>query len=332
MHRPSRLRINLMPPSVFDARRDYSISSIENFRRTLVESVPELARWPNLCIYTTGSFGRYEAGEYSDLDLFFVVDGKQKDIPRLSKILIDADLIRLCQGLGYPEFSGDGEYLKIHALDDLSKKIGDQNEDAENIFTARMLLFLESVPLHNDEVYNKAIKACITEYCRDHHDHARNFRPIFLVNDISRFWKTLCLNYESARTGLEPEDKPKHRVKNLKLKFSRMMTCYSMVACLCDPGEGDSPEKLERLVGMKPYERLEHITKKHELHDLFGQLVSEYEWFLDITNAKKSIVRQDVTDQKDEVFRRASLFGDLIYRLLLSISEKTNTDLRFLVV
>lgn len=321
-----------MSTSLFDVRNEFSQRRITEFRKALTEAVPELSKCPNLCIYATGSFGRWEAGGHSDLDLFFVLDGKREEIPHLTKTLIDADLIRLCARLKYPEFSGDGEYLKIHTLNDLSEKIGDQDEDAKNIFTARMLLFLESVPLHNDAVYDRAIAECIRQYYRDHVDHAANFKPIFLVNDISRFWKTLCLNYENARTSLTPEDKPKHRLKNLKLKFSRMMTCYSMLACLCDPGEGDSPEKLGQLVRMTPYLRLVHITTKHGLTDLFGSLVNEYEWFLTITDGEKSSVRATVTEQKDDVFRRASHFGDLIYRLLLGVADKTKTDLRFLVV
>lgn len=321
-----------MSTSVFDARGEYSQRRIAEFRGDLAAAVPELSKCPSLCIYATGSFGRREAGAHSDLDLFFVVDGKREDIPNLTKTLIDADLIRLCARLGYPEFSGDGEYLNIHTLSDLSQKIGHQDEDAENLFTARMLLFLESVPLHNDGVFNATIAECIRQYCRDHIDHATNFKPIFLVNDISRFWKTLCLNYESARTGIKPEDKPKHRVRNLKLKFSRMMTCYSMLACLCDPVEGDSPEKLGSLVAMTPFQRLTHITSKHGLTDLFGSLVSEYEWFMTIIDGEKLSVRTTVTEQKGDVFRRASLFGDLVYKLLLGVADKTRTDLRFLVV
>ena len=121
-------------------------------------------------------------------------------------------------------------------------------------------------------------------------------------------------------------------MKNLKLKFSRMMTCFSMLACLCDPHEGDSPEKLGKLVEMTPYKRLAHITNKHGLTELFGSLVSEYEWFLTITDGEKLSVRAAVTDQKDAVFRRASQFGDMVYRLLLTVADKTRTDLRYLVV
>jgi hypothetical protein len=252
--------------SVLEARAASSNERLERLRQEIKKYGPELKGCPDLCIYATGSFGRREAGRYSDLDLFFVLDDKgdsKASIGKLTKTLIDADLIRVCRALGYEDPSKDGEYLTIHTITNLAKKIGDQHEDSENLFTARMLLFLESAPLYNDEVYKKAINACRDEYFRDHGDHAENFKPLFLVNDIARFWKTLCLNYEAARTHATDEDKPKHRLKNLKLKHSRMMTCYSMLACLCDRQEGDAPAKLSRLVDMTPVARLKHITEKH---------------------------------------------------------------------
>jgi hypothetical protein len=147
-----------------------------------------------------------------------------------------------------------------------------------------------------------------------------------------RFWKTLCLNYESARTGATAEDKPKHQLKNFKLKFSRMTTCFSMLACLCDSVESDTPEKLAKLVKMTPSQRLSHITAKYNLTDLFGSLVSEYEWFLQETDREKPSALAWIADNKTDVFRRASTFGDQIFRLLQQIAEKTGQTLRYLVV
>jgi hypothetical protein len=330
-------------PAVGDLLQNRTAASekrIAELRREIERGVPDLARCPDLCIYTTGSFGRRESGRYSDLDLFFVLDDKgQQDasIPKLTKTVIDADLIRLCGRLGFPEFSNDGVYLKVHTITNLAKKIGDQHEDSENLFTARMLLFLESAPLYNDAVYQKAIDACRDEYFRDHGDHADNFRPLFLVNDIARFWKTLCLNYEAARTNATEEDKPKHRLKNLKLKHSRMMTCYSMLACLCDRLEGDAPEKLSQLVRMTPAQRLQHITTKHEashagLTDLYKALVSEYEWFLQETDREKSEALRWAAAEKELIKRRSPKFGDLMFELLKAVADATGGDLRYLVV
>jgi Nucleotidyltransferase domain len=318
---------------ILQERVTFSETRILEFRHVVSEAVPELALCKNLCIYTTGSFGRREAGKNSDLDLFFVHAGERKEITNHNKTLIDADLIRLCEKrLEYPAFSSDGVYLKIHTINDLSTKIGHQQEDAENVFTARMLLFLESTSLHNDEVYQQAISACVQAYCRDYEDHATNFHPRFLANDIMRFWKTLCLNYESARTGATKEDKPKHWLKNLKLKFSRMMTCFSMLACLCDPQESNTPDKLAQLVQMTPAARLEHITSKHRITELFGSLMSEYEWFLHETDREKPMALAWIADNKDDVFRRSKVFGDQIFHLLECVAEKTETDLRYLVV
>jgi len=311
---------------------------LSTFRKEVSDAVPQLKECPELCIYTTGSFGRREAGRFSDLDLFFVLDDKgdpKAKIPHLTKTLIDADLIRHCKKLEYPPFSKDGVYLKVHTITDLSKKIGNQHEDSENIFTARMLLFLESTPLYNASVYHATIQACVREYCRDHSDHADNFRPLFLVNDIARFWKTLCLNYESARTGASEADKPKHKLKNLKLKYSRMMTCYSMLACLCDREEADNPEKLTRLVEMTPLQRLMHISVKHEtsgLTELYSALATEYEWFLQETDREEADTLRWIVENKGAVSKRSPRFGDFMFQLLTKVAEATRGDLRYLVV
>ena len=51
--------------------------------------------------------------------------------------------------------------------------------------------------------------------------------PAFLANDVLRMWRTFCVNYE-ARTKREPErEMAKRRIKNYKLKHSRLLTCYS---------------------------------------------------------------------------------------------------------
>ena len=321
--------------NIFESRKQYSLNRIDTFKTELAvqPQAISLGECKKICIYTTGSFGRMEGSEFSDLDLFFVVP-KQDDQPKkLDKTLMDADLIRLCEKQKYPPFSGDGAYLKVHTIDDLCRKIGDQTEDAENLFTARMLLFLESKCLHNAEVYERAINQCITEYCRDLKGHEHDFLPLFLMNDISRFWKTLCLNYEYARSTITPETKAKHRVKNLKLKFSRLLTCYSMIACLCDGSATLDCDKLSRLVKMTPLERLEDITTKHSLKEIYAALLEEYEWFLTITTGNKYTVERVVTDNFHDVRRRAGRFGDQIYDLLRKISSLSETNmLRYLVV
>ena len=99
--------------------------------------------------------------------------------------------------------------------------------DAKNYFTARLLLLLESRALYGDSTYDAAITSFIAVYFGDFEAHPSDFRPAFIMNDIDRFWRTLCLNYENKRSHATDEDKLKHCLKDMKLGFSRMLTCQS---------------------------------------------------------------------------------------------------------
>ena len=182
------------------SRRHRSYSRLQHLR-SKISSLASLTDLPHLCIYVTGSFGRLEASVYSDLDLFFIDNGhtNANPISRIDKTLLDADLIRTVRELVFPDFSNDAEYLSIHYLDDIKRSLGGREDDFQNYFTARMLLLLESRPVHNDEIYRHIIEKIIQSYYRDYHDHVSGFLPVFLINDIIRFWRTLCLNYEHRR-------------------------------------------------------------------------------------------------------------------------------------
>ena len=93
-------------------RRDKVESRLRTLREKL-QKVERLAR-DKACVYLTGSFGRGEASAHSDLDLFIVgreAEGKRV-LTNLDEILIKAELIEATREQHFPEFSGDGEYLK----------------------------------------------------------------------------------------------------------------------------------------------------------------------------------------------------------------------------
>ncbi len=135
-----------------------------------------------------------------------------------------ATAIDINRELKYESFSNDGEYLKIHSLDYMLETLGAPQDDSENLFTTRMLLLLESRCVFNEPVYDNAISTILDHYFRDNRGKA-SFRPLFVLNDILRYWRTLCLNYELTR---DDPDKP-WRKKNINLKFSRMLTIFGTV-------------------------------------------------------------------------------------------------------
>jgi hypothetical protein len=178
---------NLSRNQILVDREAFSRAQLDSLGNELA-NLPDLRDQPDLCIYVTGSYGRLEASEHSDLDLFFVHTGKPGSMSHIEEILMKGALIKLGRTMGFPEFSGDGEYLQVHYLEPIRKSIGSRRDDFENYFTARLLLLLESQVVYNKDVYSEIIEKIIDSYLRDYYDHPLDFRPTFLVNDILRFW------------------------------------------------------------------------------------------------------------------------------------------------
>jgi len=250
-----------------------------------------------------------------------------------TKSVIDGELIKIARELDFPEFSNEGEYLVIHSLQDILEQLGGQEDDYKNFFTARMLLLLESRPIHNDGVYNRIIEQIVRAYFRDYHDHVKEFRPIFLVNDILRFWKTLCLNYEKKRNiaAADRGKRNKNHLRNLKLKFSRLLTCFStVIPIMALPSS--SPDEIIALTKMPPLQRLHSVAGSRERTlKIYGDVVQQYAWFLE-TTAKADIVDWigDKSNRKS-AFVKADAFGAAVFSLLESVVTTPETY-RFLII
>jgi len=292
-----------------------------------------------MCVYATGSFGRLEACKYSDLDLFFLQFSNTDKVSRISKTLIDAEVINICRKAKFPEFTADGKYLEMHSLDDILSELGSPEDDYRNYFTARMLLLLESKPLFSVDVYYDTLKKVIDSYYVDYHDHEKNFRPIFLLNDILRFWKTLCLNYEHRRNR-PPKNIPKKReahLKNLKLKFSRMTTCYSMVLLLAHSDHhAISPDEVLGFAKLTPTQRLEYLAQLEpkKLKSSVGEVMETYSWFLEKTGVEEGQAVEWLSDRKrrELAFARARDYHKGIYNILVKIVADSSDFLRFLAI
>lgn len=314
-------------------RLTYSGAKLKHLRNRLGRNA-ELRKNPNLCVYATGSFGRGEASPESDLDIFFIDRGS--DCTRITMALVTADLVMICRQLQLPEFSDGGRYLELHRLSDITQKLGSPDDDHLNYFTARMLLLLESVPVSHRNAYQQVLEAIIESYFRDYHDHDTAFRPMFLANDIIRFWKTLCLNYEHKRNQQvrDVRAKRKAHLKNLKLKFSRLTTCYSMILPLAQDDKSITPERLLSTVQKRPLQRLREVARGIKGGtELVTRLEEEYAWFLESTGRSEDTVLEWIgnRDRRNEAFARARQYGRDMYSLLVRAAEDRDT-LRYLLI
>ena len=219
---------------LLSSRGDFSSGRLDELRRHL-KNEPALKAYSGLTIYAAGSFARGEASKYSDIDLFFLHNDLTVQVsePRLKGIRVLSTVIRqIEEDMEFPAPSNDGQFMNIIKLSEMKKTLGGAEDDYNNHFTARILLLLESAPVYGSSSYAQSISALIDSYFRDYENHASDFRPTFLVNDILRFWKTLCLNYEHRRNQEDEARKIKQKIKNFKLKYSRLLTCFATVALL----------------------------------------------------------------------------------------------------
>jgi predicted nucleotidyltransferase len=324
---------------VLDERRHATNERFDELKAELAAAEKLIAE--KACVYATGSFGRGEASEYSDLDLFIVGRGdkNRRELSKLEEICIEADLIEVTQRLGIPEFSGDGEYLVHYTEQDLIETLGKADDDASNTFTARLLLLLESRPLLGETVYKTVITDVIAPYWKDYTDHKTDFIPAFLANDILRLWRTFCVNYE-ARTSREPaERKAKRKLKNYKLKHSRLLTCYSALLYLLAIFARErtvSPEDAINMTRLSPTGRLEWVIEQPqtgEAHSTIRKLLVHYEEFLAATNhPEKELIASFLNPERSkEHMRSANTLGDLTFEALEILGQRSALH-RLLVV
>jgi predicted nucleotidyltransferase len=312
-----------------DKRREDTRGRLGELRAKLTEA--EKVAKDRACVYVTGSFGRGEASSHSDLDLFIVgrtidplpgQEQRRRTLSRLDEICVKAELIEATRALRIQEFSGDGEYLVHYTVDELVKTLGHPNDDASNTFTARLLLLLESKPLFGEDVYWEAINDVITAYWGDFADHKNDFVPAFLANDILRIWRTFCVNYE-ARTAKEPDTKKaKRKLKNYKLKHSRLLTCYSALAYLLAVFAARNtvtPDDARKMVSLTPTARLEALAGEFGASkEITSKLSAAYDKFLSNTDAGEGdlVTRFLDSTTSRQYFKEANEFGDLVWQLL----------------
>ena len=293
-------------------RRENSEQKLKSVRDAISKRLPQKSMSHN--VFCCGSLARGDFGEGSDLDLFIFSKQGENEQTRLRDIELLSKLISVNKELNFPEFSNDGMFLKVLSFPEMKKSIGHPRDDEKNLFTSRMLMLLESKPLYNDSLYASQLREIVGFYFRDDVDR-RTFKPLFLLNDFLRFWRTLCLNYETVRSD---ETKP-FRKKNINLKFSRMLTVFSTILPIISKHQYSKKDVLN-LCKKNPLERLADGLDDmgdSKLLGRFNKFLDHYEFFLDIK--EKMLEKKDTdvkTAKKDEINEVAIEFSDFLYDCL----------------
>lgn len=306
-----------------------SKDKIKQLKKDLKNEFPEDdAFYKHVCVYTCGSLGRLEMTNKSDLDLFFIImNGKSKkrhDNPsNLEKYRFFSKMHIVNKNQNFEDPSGQGKYWEFIHQNNLLD-IGSRHEDFNNGFTARMLLILESKPIYNNRAYNTLIKKVVKRYFVDFEENKNNFYPLYLMNDILRYWYTLTLNYEYGR---DPGDSDQEKNwKRLKLKYARLITCFSMLACLYK--KDIKPKDVERFIGMTPLERLDMLASENsKIAEIVHDVKEEYGWFLNLRD-NADATWWDSEINKEDAKNHADRFHQIVIHRFMKTIEETNETLK----
>jgi predicted nucleotidyltransferase len=296
-------------------RKKQSDERLDAFRerlKTVTQTSDEEGN-EDLCIYVTGSYGRGESDDKSDFDLF-IASSERTTIKRERQYELFAELIKINRSLTKKPFSRNADFLEIHSHVDLRGRVGLPRDDVDNTFTARMLLLLEGKLLVGRPTHTEVLEGILTKYFTDYMWHTDDFQPRFLLNDITRYWKTLCLNYEAFRKR-GSED----REDNLKLRYSRKLTCFATVVAILAKGPGIQPKDVRDLTGQVPLERLHNavVDKTGDETNALRTLEESYAHFLQLTEQIKQTPGILIDDDRWREEKVRSLeFGKALVEIL----------------
>jgi hypothetical protein len=213
-----------------------------------------------------GSLGRGEVTSGSDVDFLLVATDSEPDIDRQDKraALIDSVASQVT-GLGLLLPNKEGPLADVAFVPQLCSNIS-KDPDSNQVLTRRMLLVLESAPFMNPDVADRALQAIRETYLslglKD------NRPPRFFLNDVIRYWRTLCVDYEGK---MRDRGMKGWALRNAKLRTVRKMLfasgmlplleCHEMVASAM-------PDFLKERLGLSPAERVaaSFITYESERH------------------------------------------------------------------
>jgi hypothetical protein len=328
-------------PTPLSKRRDFTVAKLVELREGLPANIAVEANpmdedstsdgYQGCCIFATGSVGREEACEHSDLDVF-IVDGALSSAPlsRLAHYELVASLIRVSRQSKFRRFSRDGKFLTSHCVDEILGQLGRPEDDYNNRFTARMLLLLESKWIYGEEAYDSIIRSIIERYW----PADQQAEPIFLLNDLVRFWKTLCLNYEGY-SRQHPSD-GERRLDLLKLRYSRLWTCFSGIAYLLAGLQGEliSRERVSSMTTLTPLERMRNVAERREqTKDRVHTLVELYSEFLAATDKPSAESHAALEDSAAYVDMKCASerFGNEFHALVIQLSAESQIQ-RYLLV
>lgn len=181
-------------------------------------------------IVVFGSLARGEVTHASDIDWTLLIDGKA-----------DPQHIRMAQEIRRRVDDGkkpgrEGTFGSLAFSHEIVHYIGGEDDSNANT-TRRILLLLESKPIRSVEAWENVQKNILLRYIEEDHGlgspSSTRGVPLFLFNDIARYWRTMVVDFAYKQRERENQG---YALRSIKLGLSRKLIYASgMLACfLCE--------------------------------------------------------------------------------------------------
>lgn len=237
---------SILLPDTIASNQAYTAARLDEMRSALANQLHGSA----FCVVVTGSFGRHEASEQSDLDYFII--GREVD----RDLAPHRDVSEILGSMVTKKAAVNGPFSSYVPAEELVNRIG-LDGDTNSITTRRLLFLLECEWLYNEVGKRAFFDELIANYVTE--TVTRESIARFLVNDVIRYYRTISVDFEiKTREGHAKAWAP----RRLKLVFSRKMLYFGGIIAAAETAGLDhvgKRAKLSQLLQLPPIDRLQAI-------------------------------------------------------------------------
>ena len=291
-----------------------------------------------------GSLARGEWTTGSDIDWSLLIDG-QADPHHHSAALRVRAILEETMFEGKPLIApgSSGTFGQVIFSHDLVHAVGGESDSNQNT-TRRILLLLESIPLRQATgAYRRTIRSVLLRYVLDDVRTAADAPnppsvPRFLLNDIVRFWRTMCVDFGSKYWQ---QSGKKWAIRNIKLRISRKLLFVSglLLVFRCYRGGGIELERAESNIDLlvedaerPPVEIVARELVSVGLDEEAAKLFDIYDDFiaqLDDNDQRKALDRVTPAEAySDPTFQKFRKMSQSFQNILTSVFFEKDTELR----
>lgn len=282
--------------------KQFSASKVAELRGELRQALESSKYADRITVVATGSYGRQQASEQSDLDYYLLFDA---NVPASEAIPDEMQHIANIVKQTVPHGTGDTGIFGANAVvhfGEMLENIGGLN-DTNQLMTRRMLFLLEGDWLFNEGKFKEYQSLLLRKYLRE--DARSDSVPLFLLNDIIRYYRTILTDFEHKVTAQGKS----WGVRNIKLRFSRKLLYFGGIIVAAEMVGKQHQQRLEeasRLFSLPVIDRMKEIGGVQQAQEI----LKIYDSFL------ADMADENIRQKLDQIEHRKSRWDSDEYRRL----------------